>query len=89
MSVMNYSDRANVVLARAAIEADKDQSPQIGSQHFLLALIDSGGLAGQILVHLNLTRERVQTAMEEVLARKAATPPQKTLVHSTRRHEAS
>jgi ATP-dependent Clp protease ATP-binding subunit ClpB len=60
------SSRFRQVLDAARGEADRLKDDYISTEHFLLALTDDQGPAGQVLRRLGVTRDRVYQALQEV-----------------------
>jgi len=69
------SARFRRVWDTAQDEAERLKDDYVSAEHFLLALTDDHGPAGQILRRLGVTRDRLYQALQEVRGRQRVTSP--------------
>jgi ATP-dependent Clp protease ATP-binding subunit ClpB len=63
---VSITGRLNRLFARAEDEAKRLKDEYISVEHFLLALTEDTGTSGRLLKEFGVTRERLQTALQEV-----------------------
>ncbi|CCO07762.1 ATP-dependent Clp protease ATP-binding subunit [Desulforamulus hydrothermalis] len=63
-----FTERAQKVLVLAQEEARRLKYPYIGTEHILLGLIREGeGIAAKVLAQLNISADKVRTAVEQMV----------------------
>jgi ATP-dependent Clp protease ATP-binding subunit ClpB len=65
-SQLYVSPRLRQVWETAQGEADRLKDDYVSAEHFLLGLADDSGAAGQVLKRLNVSRDRIYQALQEV-----------------------
>jgi ATP-dependent Clp protease ATP-binding subunit ClpB len=63
---ISITGRLNRLFARAEDEAKRLKDQYVSVEHFLLALIEDAGTSGRLLKEFGVTRDRLQTALQEV-----------------------
>jgi len=63
---ISITGRLNRLFARAEDEAKRLKDQYVSVEHFLLALIEDTGTSGRLLKEFGVTRDRLQTALQEV-----------------------
>jgi ATP-dependent Clp protease ATP-binding subunit ClpA len=87
-SEITLSPRTKKVLELAIMEAERMGQPQVGPEHFLLALVDEGqGIASGILESLGVRLETLRAKVLELLKESGAPVPEGYTPPSIRRHE--
>src|SRR5713226_9366751 len=65
-----FTERARHVMRLAQEEAQRLQHNYIGTEHLLLGLLREGeGVAGKVLMSLDVDLERVRKAVEDIIGR--------------------
>src|SRR5208282_3206116 len=63
---ISITGRLNRLFARAEDEAKRLKDQYVSVEHFLLALIEDTGTSGRLLKEFGVTRDRLQSALQEV-----------------------
>ncbi len=72
---LSISPRFRQMFEGATSEAERLKDDYISTEHFLLALVDDKGPAGQILRKTGLTRDRLYQALQEIRGGQRVTTP--------------